>query len=93
MAEKKSEQAVLVTTAHRGIFFGYTDDVDAEILALRSSRLCLHWTADMCGFMGLAKMGPSSGCKIGPRADIRLRNITSVAAVSPEAVARWEAAP
>lgn len=91
----KNEIAVLVTTAHRGVFFGYANpnSIDGEILALRSSRLCIHWTADMKGFMGLALLGPSSSCRIGSRANIRLRHITSVSEVSPAAIVAWEAAP
>jgi len=84
---------VLVTTAHRGLFFGYATDVDGETIALRSARLCVYWTADLHGFMGLAAHGPSSGCRIGPPADIELRAITAVVAVSPEAVEKWEKAP
>jgi hypothetical protein len=45
------------------------------------------------GFMGLASTGPSKSCRIGPPADITLRKITAVVEVTPEAVAKWEAAP
>jgi hypothetical protein len=45
------------------------------------------------GFLGLAAHGPSEHCRIGPAADIRLRDITSVACVRPVAVDRWESAP
>lgn len=55
--------------------------------------LCVYWSADLRGFMGLASHGPNQNCKIGPAADITLRAITAVVDVSPEAVAKWEAAP
>ena len=96
MAKKKSamkERAVLVTTAHRGVFFGYATDVDGETITLRAARLCLYWSADVKGFMGLASSGPSKSCRVGPRADITLRNITAVLTVEPAAVAAWESAP
>lgn len=97
MATKKNgtsgEQAVLVTTAHRGVFFGYAKDVDGETIELKRARLCVYWSADVKGFMGLAANGPSSGCRVGPAADIKLRNITAVLTVTPEAVAKWEAQP
>ncbi len=89
----KKERAVLVTTAHRGVFFGYAKETDGETIALRAARLCVYWTADLRGFMGLASRGPSSSCKIGPAADIELRNITSVVEVTPEAVKKWEKQP
>ena len=85
--------AVLVTTAHRGVFFGYADNIDGETIALKDARLCLYWSADVKGFMGLASAGPSKSCRIGPKADITLRNITAVLSVTPEAVKAWDAAP
>ena len=91
--QKKQERAVIVTTEHRGVFFGYATDVDGETIDLRAARLCVHWSADMKGFMGLAKDGPSSTCRIGPPADIQLRKITSVVTCTPKAVKRWETGP
>ncbi len=87
-----SERPVIVTTAHRGVFFGYADNTDGETIMLKRSRLCLRWSADLRGFMGLASIGPNSNCSIGPRADITLRSITSVIEVTPEAEAKWNAA-
>lgn len=84
---------VVVTTAHRGVFFGYADKTDGDTIFLTRARLCVYWTADLRGFMGLAAQGPSASCRIGPAADIELRNITAVLSVTPEAVAKWEAAP
>jgi hypothetical protein len=86
---KTTERAVIVTTAHRGVFFGYASDTNGETIALKRSRLCLYWSADMRGFMGLASIGPNSSCKIGPPADITLRSITAVLEVTPEAERRW----
>jgi hypothetical protein len=93
MAKTATERAVMVTTAHRGVFFGYADETDGEIVKLKRARLCIYWSADMKGFMGLAANGPSKSCKIGPPADIELRAITAVVSVTPDAVAKWEAAP
>ena len=91
--KQKGERAVVVTTAHRGVFFGYATDTDGEIIKLRAARLCVYWSADLKGFMGLASHGPSDSCKIGPPADIELRAITSVVVVTPEAAKRWESGP
>ena len=91
--EEAKERAVIVTTTHRGVFFGYAENTDGDQIALKRARLCVYWSADLKGFMGLASSGPSASCKIGPPADITLRKITSVVEVSPEAVARWESAP
>lgn len=84
---------VVVTTAHRGVFFGYTDDTDGETITLRGGRLCVYWSADVRGFMGLASTGPTKGCRIGPPATITVRAITAVLECTPAAVSAWEAAP
>ena len=89
----KKERAVLVTTVHRGVFFGYATETDGETIALRASRLCVYWSADVRGFMGLASTGPTASCRIGPPATITLRAITAVAEVTPAAVEAWERAP
>ena len=83
----------LVTTAHRGVFFGYANETDGDTILLKRARLCVYWSPDLRGFMGLASAGPSANCKIGPPADIELRAITAVVAVTPEAVERWEKGP
>ncbi len=87
------ERAVIVTTVHKGVFFGYAEETSGPTIRLRAARLCVYWAADLRGFMGLASIGPSNQCKIGPSADIELRDITSVVEVSPEAVQKWERAP
>lgn len=93
MATKKEEIAVVVTTEHRGVFFGYTTDPKAEIIELRAARNCVYWPPENKGFVGLASDGPKQGSKIGPAADIQLRKITSVVKCSPAAVEAWERAP
>ena len=93
MKDSSKEQPVLVTTAHRGVFFGYAKETSGTTIKLRAARLCVYWTVDLRGFMGLASVGPSKGCKIGPAADIEVRDVTAVVEVSAEAVKRWELAP
>lgn len=87
------ERPVIVTTQHRGVFFGYATDVDGAIINLRAARNCLYWPAENKGFMGLASMGPVKGARVGPAADIALRDITSVMQCSDDAVKAWENAP
>ena len=86
-------RAVLVTTAHRGVFFGYTDDTSGEKIKLTAARNCLYWPAADKGFLGLANMGPLKGSRVGPPATIEVRNISCVAECTPQAVKRWEEAP
>jgi hypothetical protein len=86
----KSERPVLVTTSHKGVFFGYASNTKGPTIELKRARLVIYWSADLRGFMGLAVKGPNNSCKIGMPADIELRDITSVTEVSSEAVARFE---
>jgi hypothetical protein len=93
MPKDEKERAVLITTAHKGVFFGYATETGGDVIHLRAGRLCIYWTSDLRGFMGLASHGPSNSCKIGPAADIEVRAITSVTEVTPQAVEKWEKAP
>jgi hypothetical protein len=93
MATKTKEMAVLVTTAHRGVFFGYATKVDGETIALRAARNCIYWPAENKGFLGLAADGPKAGARVGPPANVELRDITCVAEVTPAAVTAWEKSP
>lgn len=96
---KKSQgRPVLITTLHRGVFFGYAQKTDGwakdgATVKLTRSRNVIYWSADCRGFMGLAATGPTASCKIGPAADIELRNVTAVLEVTPEATAKFEEAP
>lgn len=93
MTTKKKEIAVLVTTSHRGVFFGYTSETEGAIIKLRAARNCLYWPSEQKGFMGLASSGPVAGCRIGPAVNMELRDITAVGMCSEVAVAAWEKAP
>jgi hypothetical protein len=82
-----------VTTAHRGVFAGLATKTDGDTIKPRQARLCVYWSADVRGFMGLAANGPTASCRIGPPADIELRNITAVLEVTKGARTAWESAP
>lgn len=92
---KKSngERSVMVTTSHRGVFFGYATKTDGATIKLRAARNCISWQSDNKGFLGLASMGPLSSARVGPAADIELRDITCVAECSEAATEAWEKAP
>jgi len=92
-ARKTKERAVLVTTAHRGVFFGFATKTDGNTIKLRAGRCCIYWPSENRGFIGLASAGPASGAKVGPAADIELRDITSVAECTATAVEAWEKFP
>lgn len=57
---RTKERAVLVTTAHRGVFFGYATKTDGDTIKLRAARNCIYWHQSVRGFLGLASTGPNS---------------------------------
>ena len=94
---KHTGHPVMVTTAHRGVFFGYAAPgtaYDADTITLTDVRNCLYWSADVKGFIGLAVIGPTKSCRIGPAAPrATLRNLTSVIEVTDDAARSWDSAP
>ena len=93
VAKKKVELIpVLVTTQHRGVFFGHADSskLAERTIVLGRCRCCISWSASVGGFLGLAKVGPNKDCKIGTEApEVLLHDVTSVTKCAGEAVEAW----
>jgi hypothetical protein len=86
---------VLITTDKdkRGVFFGYIDPKDADKDTIRAERvqMCLYWSEDMRGVLGLAVYGPSSTCRISPAMPSGIiKGVTLVAEVTKEAEKAWK---
>ena len=87
-------QPLIVTTEHRGVFFGYGEVSDGKIIRLERARMCIYWPVTNHGVVGLASKGPESGAKVGPAAPaITLQGVTAVLEVTDAAVKAWEAEP
>lgn len=94
MGKAKADVPLVVTTSHRGVFFGYGQPTTESIIRIEKARMCVYWSADVKSVFGLAATGPSSQCKVGPAVPaVTLRDVTSVMEVSPEAAAKWESQP
>jgi hypothetical protein len=93
--KNNGNQAVLVTTEFRGVFFGYVKNdknLPSEI-TLTKARNCIYWASSVGGFLGLASKGVDSNCRIGSQVEeLTLYKITSVPPVSEEAAETWEKA-
>ncbi len=90
----KKRIALVVTTEHRGVFFGYGAPSDKKIIRLEEARMCIYWSADVKGVTGLAANGPTAGCRIGPAAPaITLQGVTSIMEVSTQAEEKWKQQP
>ena len=94
MGKSKGLVPVVVTTSHRGVFFGYGKPTESSIIRIEKARMCVYWAQDMKGVLGLASAGPSKGCRVGPAVPaITLRDVTSIIEVSKGAAKLWETAP
>jgi len=85
----------LVTTAKRGVFFGYhapiPSDTVPDVLTLKDCRVVVYWSAQTRGFTGLASTGPAAGSRVGNKApETTLNEITSISLCSPAAAKAFE---
>lgn len=86
---------VVVTTEHRGVFFGYLQgNRDSPVVELREAMMCVYWSASVRGVLGLAATGPDAKCRVTPPVpSIMLHKVTAVMEASDEAVKAWLARP
>ena len=85
---------LVVTTAHRGVFAGYGKVTTNKTMRLENARMCIYWSAECKGIVGLAATGPKSGCKIGPVAPaITIQDVTAIFEATKEAEALWNSQP
>lgn len=85
---------LVVTTAHKGVFFGYGVPSDADTIRITDARMVVFWSKDVKGVVGLAANGPTKGCRVGPEAPaITLRDVTAVMECSPKAEHAFQLAP
>lgn len=95
----ESSRAVVICTAKRGVFFGYTIEtpraiIDRGNVTLLRPRVCVYWSKETKGILGLASIGPQTGSRISPAPpEITVNEITAVIVCSDEARDKWEAMP
>ena len=93
-AANNKDEALIVTTAHKGVFFGYGQATTDPIIEINNARMCVSWSAEVKGVVGLAADGPIKGCRITAAApSIILRDVTAIMRVSEKAVRNWENCP
>lgn len=93
MAKTQNRIPVIVTTQHRGVFFGHIDpkQLNERSVTLYGCRNAMYWSQETGGFLGLASKGPGAGSKIGETAEeALLHDVTSVAKCSADAAKKWE---
>ena len=97
MTKPAGNTPVVVTTEHRGVFFGYLSadqDRTATSVTITDAQMCVYWSAEVRGILGLAATGPDRRCKITPAVpQITLQSVTAVMDVTDEAVKAWQGRP
>lgn len=92
-----TERAVVICTAKRGVFFGYTREAGDALIArgtgtIERARMCTYWSKETHGVLGLGGIGPQKGSRVGPRVPaLSLESITAVIDCSDAAAKAWEA--
>ena len=94
MAKAKTERWVLVTTTHRGVFFGRLAEIGKDSIRLDDAQNCLYWGKTVKGFLGLASHGPDATCRVTrPAPKLQLFGVTSVSECSDASLAAWKICP
>ncbi len=91
-----NKKPVVVTTEWRGVFFGYVKDESEKPtrLVLENARMCVYWSEQTKGVLGLASKGPNNSCRIGNRVpEAEIWKVTGIFECTPEAVEAWESEP
>ena len=90
-----TKKMVVVTTTHKGVFAGYpVGEAKDGTVKLTQARMCVYWSQDVHGVVGLAATGPSKNCRVTAAApSIQLEGVTAIAECTPEATAAWEKGP
>lgn len=85
---------VVVTTSHRGVFFGYLKEQNGDTVILTKAKMCLYWSDKVRGVLGLATVGPIDKSRVGPEVtEIEIFGITAVIDATKKAVAAWDLSP
>lgn len=88
---KETKKFVVVTTSHRGVFGGYLNGGDSEkTVELTDAQMCVYWSADVKGVLGLAVTGPTKSCRVGPPVPrLVVQDVTAVMDATEEAKEAW----
>lgn len=91
----KTTRPVVVTTEHRGVFFGLVEKIEPDDkIVLTDAQMCVYWSSDVRGVLGLAATGPSKDCKVtAPVPRISLVKVTAIMDCTDAAVAAWKDRP
>lgn len=93
ITQETTGEHVVVTTSHRGVFFGrLASSRDGTAVRLTGTQMCVYWSADVQGVLGLASNGPTRTCKVTRPVPgtTTLHDVTAVLDATEEAVSKWQ---
>lgn len=84
---------ILITTAHRGVFFAQVDekaDLTNKMLTnLKNCRMAIYWGTSR-GVMQLAEEGPNNNTRVGAKAEVDvMHDVTAIFSVNEKAAKKW----
>ena len=90
-----NERWIVVTTKARGVFFGKGNpNPGDDPIHLEHAQMCVYWSRDVRGVIGLAASGPTADSRVTkPAPSMEVRGITAVIDCTPEAVEAWRSVP
>ena len=91
--KEKSNRYVVVTTEFKGVFYGKLEFYNRKdnCAVLSNARMCVYWSANTKGILGLASIGPQNGSKITPIIpSIELTKVTAVMDCTIQAIDQWD---
>jgi len=94
---KAKKKAVVIFTDKKGVFMGLValkDLDDLSRVTLDDAQMCVYWSSDIGGVLGLAARGPSKSCRVSPVVkSLTAIDVHSFAECTDDAVRAWRDQP
>lgn len=89
--ERKKFVVVTTDKDRRGVFAGYLEKHTENEVVLSKAMMCIYWSKETKGVLGLASRGPQSGSRITDEVpSIKLNGVTSIIETTEEAKKTWQ---
>lgn len=88
-----NKKYAVVTTDKRGVFFGelVKHSMEKKTATLKNAQMCVYWSRETKGILGLASHGPQKGSKVTPVIPkIEVNDVTAVMHATSRAVKEWQ---
>lgn len=94
---ENTKKGYLVFAKPKAVFFGFATEKEMlkECPTLTDAQMCLYWSKDVKGVLGLAKLGPIGDSKVTPSVpSIHIKEkIEAFCECTEEAIKQWQKEP